>query len=317
MLAFLAVLDTAAWLWATRAIQSAVADWAQRQRAMGVDVTLSAFSAGGWPIAAAVGFSVRVGPAGVPGGGVLDASLDSRLSLARATVLVTAISSASLTAPGGGVVTAGARHWSVEASLAEPDRATMQATDLRLSWAGRHVDIAALSTVIMAGGADPSLVASADGIDLAGGGASLPPPFGPVIRAVALDATLHGGPPPVAVTAEASARAWRDGAGRIEVRRLSLGYGPLDASMAGQFGLDAALRPSGEATITARGLAPLLDALGGSGVIPARSAQAAGGVLALLGGGQTPRIPVTLADGQLSVLRFPLARLPRMAWEPQ
>ncbi len=317
MLAFLAVMDAAAWSLVTGALRAGVDDWASRQRHLGVDVLVTDGRAGGWPFAATWGYAVRLGPGGLPGGARVEAALTSAISPLRPGVVITDVAGASIVAANGAVFAASATRWTAELALAAPDRVRIEAAGLRVAWGGRHIDVATLAGVGVAGVGGQSVDVALGGIDLAGGGGVLlPPPFGSVIRAVTLDAVLHGAVPPVAATAEASARAWRDEAGQLEVKRLAIAYGPLDASIAGRFGLDKELRPAGEATLIARGLTPLLEASAESGLIPARAGQAAGGVLALLGG-ETPRIPVTVADGQVSVMRFPIARLPRMAWQPQ
>jgi hypothetical protein len=76
----------------------------------------------------------------------------------------------------------------------------------------------------------------------------------------------------------------------------------------------------GAGTLRLTGAEAVLDALGGAGLLPARSATLARRVLGLIarppaeGGPPQVEVPLTLEDRALSVARIPVARLPPLAW---
>ena len=125
--------------------------------------------------------------------------------------------------------------------------------------------------------------------------------------------------PPIEAITERAA-AWRDGGGRMVLRRLALGWGPLGLSGSATMTLDEQMQPDGSATAQLVGYDAALDALAASGAMPQRAAVVAKGVLGILAkppeGGGAPRVelPVTLRDRTLTAGRFPLLRLPDLVW---
>jgi hypothetical protein len=123
---------------------------------------------------------------------------------------------------------------------------------------------------------------------------------------------------PDAPTPGASALAWQQAGGRIDVPALTLRWGPLTIAGTAQIGLDGQVQPAGQARLQVTGAAEVLDALGRARLLPPGQAAAARAVLGLLAiaahGGPVP-IGVTLADRTLSVAQFPLLRLPPVDWD--
>jgi hypothetical protein len=123
---------------------------------------------------------------------------------------------------------------------------------------------------------------------------------------------------PDAPTPGASALAWQQAGGRIDVPALTLRWGPLTIAGTAQIGLDGQVQPTGQARLQVTGAAEVLDALGRARLLPPGQAAAARAVLGLLAiaahGGPVP-IGVTLADRTLSVAQFPLLRLPPVDWD--
>lgn len=119
---------------------------------------------------------------------------------------------------------------------------------------------------------------------------------------------------------QARAEAWRDGGGRLAVRRLALRWGPLVLDGSATLALDGALQPIGTARLRLIGQAQTLDALAAGHVVTPQVARAAKAVLALMAhtskGGGPPEVdvPLTLHDRVLKMGQIPLLRLPRLLW---
>ncbi|MDJ0608457.1 MAG: DUF2125 domain-containing protein [Kiloniellales bacterium] len=141
--------------------------------------------------------------------------------------------------------------------------------------------------------------------------------LGQEIERLEIDATLKG-------RLEAGGRAedraaalaaWRDAGGLVQVHRLVLTWGPLYAEGRGTLTLDPELRPSGKLRARFHGLDQLVDLLAEAGLIEAKQARAARGVLALLGVGVSRRgsgamsMPVNLTRGRLYLGPLAVARL--------
>jgi hypothetical protein len=318
LIALLVVFHTAAWWVAIAALRGGTRDWAARQRAGGTDVALGDLTPAGWPFAATLRFHARLGPGGLPAGLVVDADLTTGIALDRPRVIETAIRRARVSGGGIGPVVATAAAWTMDLAWAHPDHVWIEASDWRADWTGGGIGVASWrADSTPTDGAGLHFMLTARDLDL-GHAVRVPPALGDRVAGIELDAALPAGPPPVAPTAQASATAWRGAGGAIDLNRLAVRYGPLDASVSGRLALDAALRPAGSLAVSARGLPAFVDALGAWDGLPPRTGQAVAGVLALLagGGGEPVSLPVVLADGRVSVAGFPLARLPRLGWEP-
>ena len=314
LLAAAIVADTTVWTLACNRMERGVAQAAAQARSLGWTVSYGAPTRSGWPFAASLTLPDFAGSGGdeVFPAGLTWSAVAVRLSLGwlhPTTLLVQPLGVQRLGATGLGPV-------SLDASRAElafdlrgaPPQA--HATDLQLMLPAGRLDIGVAAATFP----PDAIEATLTGIRLPdGAGAQVQPP----IDRFALQAHLSRPVPPGVVPAE-RARAWRDAGGQVELSRVSLRWGPLDATGQGTLALDAQLQPRAEASIEATGLPATLDALARSGAIAPTAASAAKAVLAILAApapGAPVRVPVQLADGILTVARFPLVRFPPLAWE--
>ena len=167
---------------------------------------------------------------------------------------------------------------------------------------------------------EPALATStsAEGIALP---PRLPWALGGRISSASIDAVMSG-PPPHSPSPLDEAKAWRDGGGKVDMRHLALGWGPLGVTASAEFRLDGQLQPTGTGTARFVGYSEALDGLAGGGAITARAAFAAKAVAALIAsapeGGGPPEVelPFILQDRTLSVQQIPLARVPAIPWPP-
>jgi hypothetical protein len=169
--------------------------------------------------------------------------------------------------------------------------------------------------------ADPAaaLVIAAEGIMLPPSPAAAA--LGAAIDTLGAEALMLGAMPPPGPPALAAA-AWRDAGGSVDLRRLSLRWGPLAAEARLSLGLDAALQPAGSGTLRVSGAAEATEALARAGLVAPGAARTVQGMAALLsrvppeGGPPRIEVPVALSQGTLSLARLPLLRLPPIAWPP-
>lgn len=155
-------------------------------------------------------------------------------------------------------------------------------------------------------GAAADIAVSVDGVDV-----SKPAdlPLGQHIDVVELQFTLvgdipHGDP-------QVSIAHWRDDGGIVEVEKLRLDWGKVQADADGTLALDNEMRPLGALTARVRGHGALVDAAVASGQMsPAdsKTAKAVLGVLAAAGGGVLS-VPVDLQDGTAFLGPVAVARL--------
>ena len=139
---------------------------------------------------------------------------------------------------------------------------------------------------------------------------------GPVVDALTLHASAT--PPfPFAGASRAAAAAWHGAGGAVDVSDIALAMGRARASGKGRIWLDDALQPRLDGTLHVTGWEAGLDDLAAAGALPRQTVVAAKAVLGLLAapapdGGAD--IPVQVADGVLTVARFPLLRVPALDW---
>jgi hypothetical protein len=144
-------------------------------------------------------------------------------------------------------------------------------------------------------------------------------PLGPHIASLVFSGSIIGNLP---LTPAPSARvaAWRNAGGKVELHRVSIGWGPLGVTGQGSLELDETLQPIGTATLRVVGYNQALDAMARGGSLSPRVVGAAKAVLDLIAhtpdGGGAPLVdaPLTLRDGQLTVGQIPVARLPPLVW---
>ncbi len=334
---------TAYWFWATRAVAAGFEQWAADRRAVGWTVTAGPGARGGWPLHASLTLpdvGVSGGEAVIPGGFEWGAG--------RVIIVVSLLDRHSLE-----IRPEGAQHVRVAdgpniayvtdrlvaqfrlENGAVPDTADIRGGGVRLSLpnaSGPHrtasVSLLQAHTAWRAGAVATraALSTELDATEI-----TLPSgtrwPLGDRISALSLDAVLNGpvqsGPVSPRSDPREQASQWRDGGGTLEVRRFSLGWGPLGLSARATLTLDEHLQPAGTGVARLIGYAEAADMLATNGVLSRSAATAAKAVLALLarlpedGGAAEVEVPLTLQDRTLSMRRFPLTRLPALTWPEQ
>jgi hypothetical protein len=145
------------------------------------------------------------------------------------------------------------------------------------------------------------------GLSLRIDNASLPPaantPLGPALALLQVAATLPPPLPPLARRADAL-EAWRAAGGVINLDRLEVHWGPLDAAGNGTVSLDRELRPLFALATELRGFGPTLDAYAEAGLLKKKEARNAKFALTALAkpdslGRPAVKLPVTGQDGRL------------------
>jgi hypothetical protein len=200
-----------------------------------------------------------------------------------------------------------------------------------------------------AGAAALDFTCSVNGIDLPAGdrATGFKYPLGPSIADVTVTGTLNGpfpsgarpatlpkgaqagasapspGSSPAPTQAgplAASASAWRDGGGSLEVKEALLDWGPLHLTSTATLALDDQLQPMGSGSAKVSGYQEALDRLAAAGVLTKSAATVAKAMLSLLAGtgtGDNPsevEVPLTLQYRTLSMRQVPLVRLPELDW---
>ena len=140
-------------------------------------------------------------------------------------------------------------------------------------------------------------------------------PLGRHIARLDLRARLRGTWPARGAPA-ARLAAWRRDGGALRIARLALHWGRLRAGLNARLRLDAALRPSGTASLRLRNGAAALDTLAANGAITNDAALAAKAVLSLVSQGKPNAritVPLVLRDGRLQALGVGVLTLPPLA----
>ncbi len=310
MILAVATLDTAVWSFTCARIERD----ASGAFAPGWSLSAAHSNWAGWPVAAEVRFtgaSVRGDATVFPPGLAWDAAaVRLRIGITRPrSLLVLTEGPQTAAAEGIGPIDFAARRIAAVIDLTGRDPAQVSVDQLDAATPAGPLRIDAASLQL---GADAFII-NASAISLPGGHdhASLPPIDAVQLRAAASRRF------PSAPSPEASARAWRDAGGRIELSGIGLRWGALTAAAQASVALDPQLQPVAEGSIEAAGLPQFLDALVQAGVLARTQATAAKAVIAILAApsaGGPVRLPVTLHDGILSVARYPLLRLPPLAW---
>ncbi len=141
------------------------------------------------------------------------------------------------------------------------------------------------------------------------------------MRGQSIDAlALHASatlPLPLAGAPHLAATAWRQAGGAVEVSDITVTMGGARAVGKGRIWLDEALQLRLDGTMHVTSYEAGLDELTAAGVLTRQTAVAAKAVLGLLAapapdGGAD--VPVQIADGVLTVARFPLLRVPALDW---
>lgn len=308
-------------------------DWAQLRRAQGWQVEHAPPVRGGWPLAATLTLDrlrLEGAAATLPGGMALAAQ--------RAVLRVELpwLDRLQVELPGQQRLRLGATEYPFTADslvLAMPlepgtlpNQAEVAAERLRIGTpaGGIALDSARLA---VRGSASATEAEPALALTLQAEGVELPPVapgdplarFGRRIATLSADLALSGPLPPGRVPAR-RAEAWRDGGGTLELRALSLRWGPLGGAAAATLAFDESLQPMGAGTLRLSGAAEALDALAEAGVIGRRAALTARSMLPLISraspetGLPEVEVPLTLEDRTLSLARIPVMRLQPLEW---
>ncbi|MFL5255239.1 MAG: DUF2125 domain-containing protein [Rhodopila sp.] len=332
----LVAADVVYWRIASERLKTGLQDWTDARRAEGWEVQAGAVSLGGWPQAATVtvpDLHMQHRGKGFPG--TLDwtsASTTLTVSLYKPSVLNLAFSGPQHVRVGNApdTVIAGDRIGAVVPLRDDsPPLYDLTASGLRVEPASGpwHVTVGLLNAhADFAPARDAEgprqavgFAASAEAITLPAG---MKWALGPNISSVSTEGILNGPFPPDG-NVTASAAAWRDGGGSLDVTHLAIGWGPLGLTASATLALDDQLQPMGSGNGRFVGYAETLDRLAAAGVLTKSAATAAKAVLSLIaeaGVGDEPSavdVPLTLQYRTLSMRQVPLVRLPELDWPPR
>ena len=328
--AALVALHAGAWFWASGEAASQLDRWAGALHAQGWNLTYSKAGRAGWPLSAFTRITdIHLdGPLGLTadaadlGGSLLHPTqatlrLDGTLRLTLGNLPVLTLQAQRLEA---GVPLGQGPH---------PDRVDIDAAQLRITEGGaERVSVQQAHLQLSrppSAGRLPMLA-----FTLQAGPARLPDPpapeapspllaLGTMIQRLDIAGTVDM---PVVQPAgpAAAAIAWRDAGGTLRLSLAAFEWGPLHAAGQATATLDPTLQPTGQARLRLSGFTETLNALTAGHVIPARTATAAGAVLALLArpgpdGTMEVEAPLTLQDHMLQFGRIPILRLPILQWQ--
>lgn len=339
LLAGLAAAHAMLWHWMGGRLEEGFTAWAQSRRAQGWRVEYGTPQRGGWPFSATLrlpDFRLSGGDATLPGG------IDWRVPALDLRVVLPRLDELRIEPKGPQRLRLGALELPFAADRLTgllplqadvlPRGGEFRADRLRLGLPGTAADggpggleIRRLEVTLdtrssaTEGESAIALSVQSQGITLPSLSQGRSWPLGPRIETAGLTASLTG-PLPVGRVPTRRAEIWRDAGGVLELRDVTLRWGPTAASAAATLALDEALQPMGAGTVRLVGAQEALSMLGAGGVIDARTAETASRMAALLarpgGEGEPPQIelPLTLQDRRLSLARLPVLRLPELVW---
>lgn len=311
------------WIWAAGQVRTAIARWAETQRAAGYDIAYDGPDIRGFPIRLAVRLDApriaapegwRWSGAAIGGTAAFWQPLRLRLALPRRQQLAAVWRGREWTvqldaARADGEVRFDTRGAAVAASLDLADVTLRDAAGGRLR-AARLRHQVTRPRPAPDGAAHLLLQGEIDDLVLPG---TPPSPFPETIRRLAYSADMTGVIPPGEPAAALA--AWRDAGGLLEVTDVQLTWGPLDVRANGTATLDEALRPQGAFSARIAGLPEMLDTAVAQGIMqPGAAAALRLAVLTLAEardatGRPIVRLPVTLQDGRVFLGPAPLGRL--------
>ncbi len=330
----LVAADVAYWNWAANQMRDGIRAWIADRTAEGWRIQTGPMTIGGWPntVAARLPDVVMMrDPEHNPGA----FPVPVRFASGAVSVLVSLFQPTTLTLSLQG-------EQRIGMAGAPPLLLAGDALDIRLpltgpaaheiTFSGRDVRVQTAAKTWMAGigtidgrasladtetgAAAIDFTCSANTIDLPAG---FKYPLGPSITDLSVGGTLNGPFPPGGALA-ASASAWRDGGGSLEVKEGALNWGPLHLTSTATLALDDQLQPMGSGSAKVNGYQDTLDRLAASGVLTKSAATVAKAMLSLLAGtgtGDSPseiEVPLTLQYRTLSMRQVPLVRLPELDW---
>jgi len=333
----LGAAHTALWRITAQQMEAGFAGWVQQRRSQGWRVEHGPLAQGGWPFAVTQttrAVVIEGGGATLPGGMTLTAE---RMVM---SVALPRIDRLRVDFPAAQRLRIADQDWgfvadrlSILVPLAAdtlPREAELEAEALRIGspvgTALGAVDVGRLrmtletSSTATEGEAALRLILATEGIRLqATPSGRVAAGLGRDIAALQADLILTG-PVPSGRVPMQRAEAWRDNGGTLELRSLSLNWGPIAASAAATLALDEALQPMGAGTLRIAGAAVALEALAEAGIFGRRAAMTARAVLPLLtrpstnGGPSEIAVPLTVEDRTLAVARIPVLRFEAWTW---
>ncbi|MBR0649157.1 DUF2125 domain-containing protein [Roseomonas terrae] len=322
-----------AWFWLTGVMTVALSDWVTLQRARGWDVEHELPQRAGWPFSARLvvpGVRIAGWTPTLPQGFVWDAErVELSIGPPRIDRLLIAASGQQRIASGGVTVPYTAAR--LELLLPLDQRGGQRPAELLLQGLQAMTPSGPLAAERIEARATPGSPLNEPGLGLwiEAWRMTLPPvpdaaAFGRQIAHASIDARLTGlPPPPVPLSPRDMAQAWRAGGGALDLRELSLRWGPLAGTLRAVLRLDAALQPAGSGDLVLEQPAAAVAALAGAGMIESGTATAAQAVLGMMArppaDGGTPRVdvPFGVEGGVVTVARFPLLRLRPLVWPEQ
>jgi hypothetical protein len=335
VLAVAALAATHALLWRFMAsqLEQGLATWEQVRRAQGWRIDHARPVRGGWPFSATLtigAMRIEGAAATVPGGLLYTAdSVVLRVTLPRLDRLVVELPGQQRLRLGDLDLPFVADSMVAVLPLepeTSPREAEVTADRLRIGTPAGAIEVRSgrlgIEGSSSATEGEPALALSLalEALDLpappAGSAAAA---FGRRIQALGAELSLTG-PVPPGRQPVARAEAWRDGGGTLELRSLSVNWGPVGATASATLALDEALQPMGAGMLRLTGATQALDALAEAGLVGRRAAGTARMVLPLLSrpsattGALEVEVPVTLEDRTLAVARIPVTRLSPLVW---
>ncbi len=312
-------------------LEQGFAAWVHLRRAQGWRVDHASPQRGGWPLSASLtlpNLRIEGGEATLPGG----MALQSERVVLR--VVLPRLDRLRVEMPGAQRLRIDEVEWRFAAdSLVVlvpleagtlPREAEALAERLRLSSPAGPMQVAnarlAIESSSTATESEPALSVTfaAEDIDLPAAPTGRAAAFGQRIAAVEAEASVSGPVPPGRYPV-VRAEAWRDAGGTLELRSLTLRWGPLAMNAAATLALDETLQPMGAGTLRVAGAAQALDALAEGGLIGRRAAATARAVLPMLsrpGANGAPEIevPLTVEDRTIAFARIPILRFLPWVW---
>ena len=144
--------------------------------------------------------------------------------------------------------------------------------------------------------------------------------LGPLIDALSTEVLVKGdlGTGPIDID---TLTAWRDGGGTVEFTSIDLRWGPVRITADGSLALDGDLQPVGSFTTRISGLEKFVTAMESGGILSPSDAAIVRITLAILtrasedGGPNRAEIPITLQERILRLGPVALMQLPPIVWE--
>ena len=336
LIAFVFVVDTVAWVLATARLQTALVTLRDQMQNDGWRVESGSTTRGGWPFAATLAVasaSIEGGEKALPGGIAWRADRVElevswlhprtlyirpegqellRVSQAPAIVFSAEMLDALVPLGEGRPRTLEFNAVSLIGGLAQSGHPQ----DVRLGRLGVHLELPHPT-----GASDAKRAAE---LTVSANQLGLPDtrrwPLGATISALSIEGDLVS-PPLTGERPLEQATAWRDGGGTIALRSLNIRWGPLDAQVNADLGLDSQLQPSGRGRAVLSGYDAALDALAGGGAISPGLSTTAKAVLGLMAMKPSEDrkagaidLPFALKESTVSVGKIPLVRLSDIVW---